>query len=250
VEINLLRNNILNNILSTYILFTMKLQDLKIVFICPDHNEKYHKRKLHMENMLSRIGCKNVTHYKSGNEQFPKCLSLAYLHILSENLDTPVLIIEDDVIFKGNDTFDYEDSADAIYLGISKCAAHATENRDEGSLKVEPYSMTQVRVKNMLSTHAIIYKSRKFKEAVISKIKSSLEGNINWETDILIARLQPDFLILANMKPNFYQSALLNKGKSNVERITNFRIGYIIGFGQEPPPENELIEDGSESKVL
>jgi hypothetical protein len=227
----------------------MKLQDLKIVFICPDHNERYHKRKLHMENMLKRIGCKNVTHYKSGNEQFPKCLSLAYLHILSENLDTPVLIIEDDVMFKGNDTFEYVDSADAIYLGISKCAAHATENRDDGKVKVEPHSMTQVRVKNMLSTHAILYISRKFKESVISIIKSNLDSTTTWETDILIARLQPEFLILANMKPMFYQSALLNQDTS-AERLTNFQIGYIIGFGQGAPPDNELIEDGSESKVL
>jgi hypothetical protein len=224
----------------------MKLQDVKIVFICPDHNEKYHKRKLHMENMLSKIGCKNVTHYKSGNEKFPKCLSDAVINILSDNLDTPVLILEDDVIFKGNDTFEYDDLADAIYLGISKCAGHVTENRDDGQLKVEPYSMTQVRVKNMLSTHAILYKSRKFKEAVISIIKSHLDNSVAWETDILIARLQPEFLILANMKPLFYQSALLNPDTS-VERLTNFQIGYMIGFGQGPP-DNEIINDKSKDE--
>ena len=83
----------------------MKLQDLKIVFICPDHNERYHKRKLHMENMLKRIGCKNINHYKSGTEKFPICISNSIINILSENIDTPVLILEDDVILKGIDTF-------------------------------------------------------------------------------------------------------------------------------------------------
>jgi hypothetical protein len=227
----------------------MRLQDIKIVFICPDHNERYHKRKLHMENMLARIGCKNVHHYKSGTEKFPICISNSVINILSENIDTPVLILEDDVIFKGIDTFECDDSVDAVYLGLGKWAGHPTENRnDDCTLKVEPYSMTQVRIKNMLSGHAVFYKSRKYKEAVISILKSNLDG-IAWETDVLIARLQPQFTILANMKPLFYQSAVLNTGhNNNAERLTNFQIGYMIGFGQGPPPENELIEDGSESK--
>jgi hypothetical protein len=106
--------------------------------------------------------------------------------------------------------------------------------------------MTQVRVKNMLSTHAILYKSRTFKEAVISIIKSHLDNNVAWETDILIARLQPEFLILANMKPLFYQSAVLNPNTS-VERLTNFQIGYMIGFGQSAP-EMEVIDDKSKDE--
>jgi hypothetical protein len=228
----------------------MKLIDVKIVFICPDHNERYHKRRLHMENMLARLGCKNVHHYKSGTEKFPVCLSNAFINILSDNLDNPVLILEDDVIFKGIDTFDCDDSADAVYLGLSKWSGHPTENRnDDCILKVKPYSMTQVRVLNMLSGHAVYYKSRKYKEAVISILKSNIDSKIAWEADVLIARLQPNFTILANMKPMFYQSAVLNKGSNdNAERLTNFNIGYMIGYGQVPPPENELIEDGSESK--
>jgi hypothetical protein len=218
---------------------TMKLQDLKIVFVSPDHNEKYHKRKLHMENMLARIGCKNVTHYKSGTEEYPKCLSKAFVTILRDNLDNPVLILEDDVIFTGIDSFDFDDTADAIYFGLSKCAGHRTENRNEETLKIEPYSMSQVLVKNMLATHAILYISRKYKEAVISTIEANYDKS--WETDILVSRIQPHFKVLANMKPLFYQSAVLNPG-TFVERLTNFHIGYIIGFGQLPPT-TELIED-------
>jgi hypothetical protein len=61
-----------------------------------------------------------------------------------------------------------------------------------------------------------------------------------WEMDVLISRIQSKFTILANMQPIFYQSAELNPGTC-VERLTNFHLGYTIGFGQYPPPTKETI---------
>lgn len=46
----------------------MCIQDFKVVYICPDHNEKYHARKLHMGSMLATLGFKDVVHYKSGTD--------------------------------------------------------------------------------------------------------------------------------------------------------------------------------------
>lgn len=215
----------------------MKVQDLKIVYICPDHNEKYARRKMHMTIMLDSIGCTNVHHFKSGTEDYPRCLNQALVGILSENLDNPVLVLEDDVIFTGNNTFDFVEDADAIYLGLSKCAGHPTENRNEGIAKFTPYSMTQVRVQNMLAAHAILYISRKYKEAIIDLLQSNMDKV--WEMDVLISRIQPKFKILATMQPAFYQSAELNPG-TFVERLTNIHVGYIIGFGQHPPPKETI----------
>ena len=32
----------------------MKLQELKVIYICPEHNEKYQKRKAHMQALLEK----------------------------------------------------------------------------------------------------------------------------------------------------------------------------------------------------
>ena len=72
----------------------MKLVDIPVIFICPDHNEKYHARKEHMVKLLNSIGFKNIIHHKSGNEDYPTCLLKAFINILTENLnDEPILLL-------------------------------------------------------------------------------------------------------------------------------------------------------------
>ena len=188
----------------------MQLQDLVVVFICPDHNEKYNVRKLHVESLLKRIGCKNVIHYKSSAENYPACLTSATIAILESHMDSPVLIVEDDIEFTGVDTFDFVPEADAIYFGLSRSGGHPTENRDEGSSIVLPYSDSQVRVMNMLTTHAILYISSSYKRAVIDVFNQYKDKK--YYNDVLLSRLQQNFLVLANKKPSFYQAAKFNKG--------------------------------------
>jgi hypothetical protein len=199
----------------------MRLQDLKIVFVSPDHNEKYQERTRHMKSMLASIGYTDVTHYKSSTERYPRCLSEATIDILEQNMDTPVLIIEDDVEFTGVEMFDFVENADAIYFGLSKSAGHPTENRDLGHSMFMHYSDTQVRVINMLTTHAILYISRQYKQAVIDVLKTHLFGV--FYNDVLISRLQPNYLVLANKKPSFYQSARFNT-TDHEERWTKWEI--------------------------
>ncbi len=181
-----------------------KITDFKVVFICPDHNEKYNKRKIHTESLLKNIGFKDIEHFKSTTENYPDCLNKANVSILENNLDSPILIVEDDIEWTGIDTIEYDESVDAIYLGISKSGGHPIENKDQGSSKFEKWSSTQVLVKNMLTTHAILYISRKYKERVISILKQNI-GLPN-HTDVLLSRIQSEYHILANKMPVFYQS--------------------------------------------
>lgn len=181
-----------------------------MVFICPDHNEKYKERRAHMESMLQRIGCTHIIHYKSNTENYPACLNEAIVTILESYMDTPVMIVEDDVEFTGMDTFDFIQEADAIYFGLSRSAGHPTENKDEGFVQILPYSDTQVRVLNMLGGHAILYISPTYKRSVIELLTK--HKATQYHTDVLFSRLQPQFCILANKKPAFYQAAKFNKG--------------------------------------
>ena len=76
----------------------MKLVDIPIFFICPSHNEKYMAREKHMYDLLSGIGFKSITHFKSGSESYPTCLVKATTDILNQCMnDDPILIVEDDI---------------------------------------------------------------------------------------------------------------------------------------------------------
>ena len=205
----------------------MKIQDLKIVFICPDHNEKYSKRKQHMLNLLGNMGCKDITHYKSGTEKHPACIIYATIDILTKYADVPILVLEDDLEYTGIEDFDFVENADAIYFGISKDAGdpvkniHITRPGVDCVAEFSEYSNNQVRILNMLSGHAILYISERYKRAVIDTLTPYI--SIPYYNDVLISRIQRNFTILANKKPSFFQSHLFNDGY-HVENRTRFTI--------------------------
>jgi len=190
----------------------MKLQELKVVYICPDHDDKYRARKVHMEALLIRSGFPSdrIEHFKSSTENYPDCLAKANIEILTKYMNEPVLILEDDVEFTGVEEFDMIQEADAIYFGLSIAAGHPTQNHADGPCRHIPFSTSQVRIQNMLATHAILYISPGYKQAVIQTILDHMGQRHH--TDVLMSRLHPHFLILANKCPSFYQSALFNAG--------------------------------------
>jgi hypothetical protein len=196
----------------------MRIQEFKVVYICPDHNEKYHARKVHMDTMLAELGFKDVVHFKSGTDGYPKCLADANVEILTQYMNEPILLLEDDVEFTGVSEFDFVQGADAIYFGISQCGSHATENYNDKLAIFTPYSGTQVRIQNMLSTHAILYITPRYKQAVINQLR-----DCKGHTDIAITRIQPNFRVLANRIPSFFQSAKFN-ATGHVDFYTRFVI--------------------------
>lgn len=203
----------------------MNIADIKVVYICPDHNEKYHTRNTHMIKLLKDCGFTNVIHYISSTDDYPECLTKAFINILRMNLDdNPILILEDDVECTGEKYVNIDLNADAIYLGLSCNAGHSTENRDLCPENISaihtPYNGTQVRILNMLATHSIIYISKKYKQAVIDILTEHL--GTKYHSDVLISRLQSNYLVLANKIPIFYQSGKFNSS-SHVEICTNIR---------------------------
>jgi hypothetical protein len=186
----------------------MKLQDLKVVYICPDHNDKYRARKQHMDALLAGIGIRQVEHFKSSTEAYPDCLSQATIDILKANMDDPVLILEDDVEFTGVDEFELEE-VDAIYFGLSTSAGHPTNNIHHGPAQYTCYSGSQVRIQNMLGGHAILYISPAYKAAVIKLFEKHMGQSMY--NDVLMSRLHSSHLIIANRKPSFYQAAKFNR---------------------------------------
>jgi len=160
-----------------------------------------------MDSMLATLGFKDIVHYKSGTDGWPKCLNDATVTILTTYMNEPILLLEDDVEFTGVSEFEFVHGADAIYFGLSRSAAHPTLNTSRGPSVFRQYSNTQVRVVNMLAAHAILYITPRYKQAVCDKIRLNPTTCFN---DIAMTRLQPEYRILANKKPSFFQSAKFN----------------------------------------
>ena len=207
----------------------MLLLDIPVIFICPDHNEKYRERKEYMFNFLEKLGFKNVTMFKSRNDLcHTKCIADATFEILSSNLnDSPLLLLEDDIELSEWVTdmnIEIPENTDAFYLGFSKYAGSYIVNSSIGynSAAVEVISEKHVRVLNMLAAHAILYISKRYKQSVINEMKTMLNSNISMISDVLIARLQPQFNIYAYKYPFFFQSENLGNNWY-AKDATNFR---------------------------
>ena len=207
----------------------MKLTDIPVVFICPDHNEKDSERKLHTFTLLHKLGFKHVTMFQSGADSYPKCLVRATRDLLSEYLnDSPILILEDDVELTewANIDMDIElpPDTDAFYFGFSKYGASMTSYTGAGywSVDIEDVDSTYIRIKNMLATHSVLYVSKRYKQAVIEKMNFSLEQTPTIVNDVLIARLHREFNIYGYKYPFFYQSDQFGNNWY-VKDATNFR---------------------------
>lgn len=185
------------------------LRTIKTVFICPDHNEKYNKRRIHMETILAKYGFTNVIMYKSGTD-YPHCLRHALYNILQQNLDTAVLILEDDIMFQKNTkfVFDIPDDADAFYIGIAGTAMDfegTARNRIIDTRDYEIYNDTIIKIKNMLNAHAILYLGKQYKEML-----SKLTLNSDNPCDVDMCKLQPLFNIYSIRYPICWQSTRFN----------------------------------------
>lgn len=217
---------------------TIDLRTIKTVFICPDHNEKYNKRRKHMETILQKHGFTNVIMYKSSTD-YPHCLRHALYNILQQNLDTPVFILEDDIMFHKDPQFVFEipDDADAVYFGVGGTGMdfeNTGRNRILQTQDYEIYNDSLMRIKNMLCAHAILYLGRKYKETL-----SQMTLGSSMPCDVDMCKLQPMFRIYGLRLPICWQSVKLDNAEW-CEHITKVR------FNERGCWEwNEAIEDDS-----
>lgn len=199
----------------------IKLKEIKVIYISPNHNEKYNKRKIHMDHILTKLGFTNIIHYKSSTENYPYCLNKASIDIFS-NYQLPYLLLEDDI----ESNFDYipnelilPDNADAFYLGLSTGGGHVISNYDDGNSKFIYLNDSLLKVKNMLSAHAVLYITNKY----TNRLKDELIRKSNYYNDVLFSQNQSLFNIYCNRYCYFYQA----KEYDGHEKATRFIIDPI-----------------------
>ena len=157
-----------------------------------------------------RIGC---------GKSHVKCLKK------SLELNQPTLILEDDV----NSTewykqmFDIPDDADAVYLGTCLNGLHSNwKNRGSNNACCGDPSILQklenyYKISGMLTTHAILYCSEKYKNDCIKIIEQ--DGGNN-HCDVLVAQNMYKYNVYACKYPMFFQDCLQDNKDAYEKTLT------------------------------
>lgn len=183
-----------------------------------------------MHELVSRIGFHKSSHFVSDTD-YPRCLARAWRDILAENLaknpDDPLLVLEDDVEWNGQTEIHVTYGTDAVWLGFSTQRASLHRNAHDGNCIVLPWNQYMMRVWNMLTTHAVLFLSRRYKESVLRMMEAELVAVVPTHIDVLLARQQHRFQVLAPRGlPFFYQSSKFNPDW--VEAATQFTLGVDV----------------------
>lgn len=170
-------------------------------------------RKDQTEKLLSNLNFNNYKRYsaKTGKNAIEGC-ALSHIDILRSNKNnSPFLILEDDVATGNgyNQNIEVPDDVDAIYLGYSMWGYDADRakkfSRMDNTTSFKKITNNIYKISNMLSTHAIMYCSERYSNAVADIMEQILIKE-NWHCDYAVSLIQNDFNVYAPSKPYFVQS--------------------------------------------
>jgi hypothetical protein len=171
------------------------------------------ERKLQTEQHLTSLNFKNIERYsaKRGKNAIEGC-ALSHIDILRKNAsNTPFFILEDDIgpNYCYISQIEIPDDVDAIYFGYSMWG-YDIDRAKKFSKMDTPTSFIEVKkgvykLTNMLSTHAIMYCSKRYALAAADIMEQILEKE-NWHCDYAVSLIQNNFNVYAPSKPYFVQS--------------------------------------------
>lgn len=199
----------------------IKIKDIRIYYLT---TEKRSDRNEHMQKLLQE--CPNVKKIIGPQKKYIQkniLGSLGHISVIQNAILEswePFLLLEDDCEFSSSNEkndrlidveLDMPDNTDALFVGISKCGSKPNKNEfcfDVLANNTENKNI--IRIYNMLSTHAILFVSKKYMLSYMQSmmecatISSNTVKDIGW--DCILSRLYPYFNIYALRYPLFYQS--------------------------------------------
>lgn len=200
----------------------LRLQDCEIVVISIAKEER---RREAAAALCARLGL--PYRFLNGIVCSPGIIGCGLSHLRALrawNGERPLLVLEDDIAETDDykDCFQIPDDADSFYIGTSvwgliECLGNLSCSN---SVIAEPRGDGIVRIYNMLTSHAIVHLSKRWRDGVIDgAIKAMVDDNRPF--DIGMARIQRHFNVYASGRPIFYQSAALQRpGKEAQEADT------------------------------
>ena len=169
-------------------------------------------RKENITKMFSRLGL-NATHVEPvlSNSIRIGC-SASHLKVLqiALEIDGPVLILEDDVCETQwyNSTYEIPDDSDSFYFGTCHNGIHHNWKNmgADGGCCSDPIMLEKYekyyRIHGMLTTHAILYCSKKYKKDCYDLLK---QNDGKRYLDVLFASKMNRYRVYAPKQPLFFQ---------------------------------------------
>lgn len=203
----------------------INLLDIPAVYVnLPDQG----RRRVSTEAQLIAWGHRNFSrvdgHYSRDGEWRLRGQSNSYIAAKSVH-QTPFIVFEDDIMVYNNITeIEVPDDADAVYLG--GCFSLV-----DGPYPYEAYPTDNpnvVRVRRMLSNHAIMYLSQE----LVDEYKNLLETDE--AADLLMQKLSEKYTFYAIQPVIFFQNDESNPGKSTQSSYTRV-VDYITREGFPAP---------------
>lgn len=203
----------------------MDIRNSDIVYLHGPHKPE---RKEHMEKTLHNL---TAECHVGICDQGKKSGVMGMIEILKKRLSEPFkpfILLEDDC--SRTQWFRYmipvPSDTDAVYLGLSIYGIHPV--MPQGYPNIISYTHVPgepelVKIQNMLSTHAILFVTKRWTEMCLECFEKTLAGEPesgNYDYDILLCRTLPKFNAYALKKPLFYQ----DKTVGGHEDATNFSL--------------------------
>ena len=143
----------------------------------------------------------------------------------SLELNKPTLILEDDVNYTEwyKKEFEIPDDADAVYIGTCLNGLHSNwKSRDPNNACCGDPSILQklenyYKISGMLTTHAILYCSEKYKNDCINIIEQDSGNN---HCDVLMAQNMYKYNVYACKYPMFFQDCLQDNKDAYEKTLT------------------------------
>jgi len=196
----------------------MDIKNIPTYFINMDeHTDK----KKSTESALEIIGFKNVTRVP-GVGGFGQNIGNTMAHIKAistalESTSGPFIIFEDDIAIKNSNTIiDIPETADALYLGISKWGLY--NGHGQKIISIEQHGKNLYRIYNMLTTHGILYFNRDYAKLLMKAY--SFLVSVSEPVDKANAELMKYFEVYGLSDPMVYQEV-------ENEDTTNFTLPGI-----------------------
>jgi hypothetical protein len=140
----------------------------------------------------------------------------------------PLLVLEDDIAVSEHYTpiLTVPDDADAVWLGASIFGAVSIVNY-VGFIHMQLADEAEhdlLRVHNLLSTHAILYLTERFRRAAVNSITKCVV-DLGRPPDCGLAMIESDFNVYAVKEMRFYQAAELQPpGRAVLEEWTRLTL--------------------------
>jgi len=187
----------------------INLLEIPIYYISLEKNKENQKN---IENILNKLGFKDIRKFLVAPHPRGKIAGCADSHMqilqkekFNEKLFSPFIIIEEDCEINTDfdEIVDIPDDADALYIGISAWGRYMNYSGPLNHINVINNKIS--RIFNMLSTHAIMYISKRYID--ICSVAAEYALKTNTDVDIAFAEIQKMYNVYAVNNPFFYQKS-------------------------------------------